>query len=371
MNKDIPLIQAGTSNYNISDGAYNIFLPAIIKRVLEDDKIHLECVRSDGILKASIDELHAKLKEAGGRLVHRSKGSFSYLWHPNGLAGSLFDFHCSDKKKSIGLHATITDPRLMELVKDLEEHFISKSKKDYAFVIVKEGQYFDMKNLGDASSPLIPLNYEPSVIENVGFVLRAWAQDPPVGRVTLMHGAPGTGKTHLIRSIIGELDNVFLIVPPSIVSSLDSPDLVPLIMSVQKEHEKPITFIVEDGDQCLLPRESDNMSVIASLLNMGDGILGTLMDIRIIITTNAELKKIDSAITRPGRLCQNIYVPPLSFKRANDVYHRLLGNNGKNLKANETYTLAEVYDVVNKGKLGASASEFVESSERRAMGFHQ
>ncbi len=47
-------------------------------------------------------------------------------------------------------------------------------------------------------------------------------------------------------------------------------------------------LIVEDADECLVQRGSDNMSTIASVLNISDGILGSILDVRVLATTNAE-----------------------------------------------------------------------------------
>jgi hypothetical protein len=156
-----------------------------------------------------------------------------------------------------------------------------------------------------------------------------------------------TGKTHLIRSILMRLDCVFLIVPSNMIDSLDKPEFMPLLLDIKDNHEKPIIMIIEDGDICLVPRKNDNISSITSLLNLSDGILGTIMDIKMIISTNADIEEMDQAILRPGRLCKNIHVGSLEYEQANRVYRRLMQKEDVSLDYRKRYTLAEIYDIFN------------------------
>jgi SpoVK/Ycf46/Vps4 family AAA+-type ATPase len=58
---------------------------------------------------------------------------------------------------------------------------------------------------------------------------------------------------------------------------------------------------------------------------MGDGLLSSFIDIRLIVTTNAPVDSIDPAITRTGRLSERIHVGELSPQQAQEIYARLLG----------------------------------------------
>ncbi len=78
---------------------------------------------------------------------------------------------------------------------------------------------------------------------------------------------------------------------------MDSPEFLPLLLRVKDNHEKPIILIIEDGDACLAPRKSDNISAITSLLNLSDGILGSIIDIKMIITPRIEEGKNINRVT--------------------------------------------------------------------------
>jgi ATP-dependent 26S proteasome regulatory subunit len=201
--------------------------------------------------------------------------------------------------------------------------------------------------MGNASSPFIPSNYLPQVIEDVDFVIKAFGKSPPTGRICILNGEPGTGKTHLIRSMLMQLDCVFLIVPSNMIEALDKPELAPLLIKTKNDYEKPIIMIIEDGDVCLVPRKNDNISAIAALLNLSDGIMGAIIDIKMIISTNAAIKDMDQAIMRPGRLCRNIHIGPLPYEQANQVYQRLMKDDSAKLDSRRYYTLAEIYDKFN------------------------
>ena len=53
---------------------------------------------------------------------------------------------------------------------------------------------------------------------------------------------------------------------------------------------------MEDADATLATRQIDNVGRLSDLLNMSDGILGEMADLRIIATTNAKSTEIDEAV---------------------------------------------------------------------------
>ena len=101
-------------------------------------------------------------------------------------------------------------------------------------------------------------------------------------------------------------------------------------------------LIIEDADGSLVPRAADNISEISALLDLGDGLVGSTFDVRILATSNARRVDIDRAILRPGRLCRSIDVPALEASHANEVLTGLLGAAPHTAFSKPT-TLAEVY----------------------------
>jgi hypothetical protein len=200
--------------------------------------------------------------------------------------------------------------------------------------------------LGQANQPLIESNYEPDVIKDFRHAVEDLQSSDPCGRMIFLHGRPGTGKTYLTRAVLDQITtSVFILVPPEIVPQLGGPSFIKTLIDVKTKYgaKGPTILLVEDADSVIVPRGSDNMSAISSLLNLTDGILGASIDMRVIATTNSRGDEIDEALKRPGRLCRRIHVGDLSGLMAMTVFKRLTGRDGDMLSADKAYSLAEVY----------------------------
>jgi SpoVK/Ycf46/Vps4 family AAA+-type ATPase len=136
----------------------------------------------------------------------------------------------------------------------------------------------------------------------------------------------------------------------------------------------PIILVLEDADRCLVTRAGENMSLIQSLLNLGDGILGSLLDVRIVATTNADELNLDKAITRPGRLSKMLDVNSLDPLTAQQIFRRLLPDakfpveiNGSTNPKDFKVTLAEVYSLARQNGWKASPRKVEDTTEEDEM----
>lgn len=350
-------------NWSINTGGTALFMPQLLQSLLSSNDKVLRNLNVSGVLVKTLPELLAFLENKGGRqVVAKKSNDFVYVWKDY----SFIDVVYNIKNKNIAIHGSVTDESLLDLVAVLEKDYVSKVKTNLIFTIVRTASGLEIRSMGDGSSPLIKDNYLPEVLEDVEYVISSFSKTPPGGRICILNGEPGTGKTHLIRSILTQMDCVFLIVPSNLIDSLDKPEFMPLLLSIKNDHEKPVIMIIEDGDVCLVPRKSDNISTISSLLNLSDGILGSIIDIKMIISTNAEIRDMDKAIMRPGRLCRNINVGPLPYEQAQKVYQRLMNSDAK-LEYRKFYVLAELYDMVNN--LDNVTIKQNKSNTRRIIGF--
>jgi hypothetical protein len=360
------IIPAG--NYAYFSGK-DICMPTMIQSLLSSkgDKF-IQQVSGHGILTNSLDELLLVIQNNGGKkIIHNDScgsGIYTFIWED-----SFMDIIFDSKNKSINMNGYFLDPKLVKMFSILKDNFISTSKTNLVFVIIQNKDELEIRNMGNGSSPLIADNYLPETLHGIDFVIKSFQKDPPGGRICILNGEPGTGKTHLIRSILSQLDCVFLIVPSNLVESLDKPNFVPLLIQTKKDWDKPIILVIEDGDTCLVPRENDNISTITSVLNLSDGIMGAMLDIKMIISTNADIQNMDKAIMRPGRLCRNIYVGPLPYEQSNRIYQRLMKNENVQLECRRSYTLAEIYDQVNNIDTLQNNTYF--NTNKRVVGFIQ
>lgn len=218
-----------------------------------------------------------------------------------------------------------------------------KTNKGKIFSLISLKNGLSYASVGTAKLPLIEDNYTDGVVSDIEYIIENLQCKTPVGRIIIFSGEPGTGKTHLIRSIMEEVQKAtFIIIPPGMVSSLTGPELMSFFIQYKAHFLSPIVLVIEDADMCLTERASDNMSLISGLLNISDGIVGNLMDVRIIATTNVEMKDIDSAILRPGRLLKKVNLTKLSAGKATNVYRRLV-DKWDAPAIEKPMTLAEVY----------------------------
>ena len=230
----------------------------------------------------------------------------------------------------------------------------SPSGQVYALFSTEHG--YEVKSVGDTYVPLEWGNYEDRVVKDLRKVLSDLQSNHPDGRLTILSGPPGTGKTHIIQALTGMVqDAVFILTPPNMTENLTGPALLKTLMNVQEKFSTPkkVVLVVEDADDTLVKRATDNMGAIHGLLNLADGIAGKLLNIRIVATTNArgmtDARKrddiIDPALLRPGRLSALVDVDMLSVDKAHEVLARLLGEMGIETSTpfTKVQTLAEVY----------------------------
>jgi SpoVK/Ycf46/Vps4 family AAA+-type ATPase len=229
-------------------------------------------------------------------------------------------------------------------------------------------------NLGTASVKLERENYADDVLKVYDNVVTDLTSVSPSGRLSIFDGPPGTGKTFLIRGILEVVeDAMFVLVPPEMMNMLASPELIPLLIrkKASSDVDGPVVFILEDGDNVLVPRKKENLSLISSLLNFSSGILGSMLDIRVITTTNSPKVDIDPALMRAGRLSDHITVGHLDDKQADEILSRLLGKKSKMPHKSEGQNvLADVYKEARKHGWRPKAVSKSNGMER-AVPFHE
>ena len=168
------------------------------------------------------------------------------------------------------------------------------------------------------------------------------------GGIAILHGKPGCGKTSLIRYLIATNRNIdFYICPQEVlISRMEEfkSKLYELSTSV---------FIVEDCERLLKSREANSGDItLGEILNMTDGILGDILNVKFIFTFNTGLPKIDQALLRKGRLKVKYEVRPLIGKKLEELT-KGLGIELNEKQRKEGMSLADIYnynEVVNIGE---------------------
>lgn len=317
--------------------------------------------------------LQKYMEEKGGRLIYRniraSGDQTIYLWKDGVLDLTVTGSYVS-------LQVLSHDQKLVEEIREyFKPQWLPPEKKGHIYAIVRNGMHLGLNSIGNAGIPLVDSNYTKKVMDDYKYAIKDLNSESPSGRIVVMRGPAGTGKTHLIRAMLLQVpDAMFVLISPEVVTNLAGPELLPLLMNYRGGSTGPIVLILEDADRCLVARADENMSLIQSLLNLGDGILGSLLDVRIVATTNADELKMEQAIMRPGRLSKMLDVDHLDPLTAQQIFRRLLPSvdfpveiNGSTNPKNFKVTLAEVYSMARKNGWTPSPRKVDETTEEDEM----
>ena len=144
------------------------------------------------------------------------------------------------------------------------------------------------------------------------------------GKLILLHGPPGTGKTTALRAL-GRAWRTWcrtdcVLDPERLLT--DPGYLLEVVMGGRAAgngaDRRWRLLILEDCDE-LIRGEAKHTAgqALSRLLNLTDGLLGQGQHILVAITTNEPLDRLHPAVVRPGRCLAQIEVGPLSAAEAN------------------------------------------------------
>jgi hypothetical protein len=156
----------------------------------------------------------------------------------------------------------------------------------------------------------------------------------------IFHGPSGTGKTTYIKYLAHVFGGkrMFIFIPATNLETITSPSLLPVLL----DHPDSI-LVLEDAEKAVVSRDSQtgNESLVSTLLNIGDGILGSMLNLSLIVTFNTRKDEIDKALLRKGRLLYEHEFKSLSIEDAKALVQRL----GYSSEISGPMTLADIYNL--------------------------
>ena len=182
------------------------------------------------------------------------------------------------------------------------------------------------------------------------------------GRIILLHGEPGTGKSYFIRLLLRSwkkwCEGHYLVDAEQFFGVASYMTHVVFRDSGKQDGYRMI--ICEDADEFV---SADGKTAIGQsvsrLFNLADGLVGQGTNSLVLLTTNEPIEKFHPALLRAGRSLANIQFDPLTAEESNNW----LIAKGLDPDADRPTTLATLYEKLGKGRVATS------KRPQKALGF--
>lgn len=286
------------------------------------------------IEKALRDESEDEPFMIGGEVIlpnlDSEEGSF-YFYKDNFIQLTIGDAKSERDKCKLAFYYPASHPCVN---KEFEEFLIIDNKPNVFMVNQEYGNFSFSKfqiNLPETFD--IELNYGEEFVKINKKIIKSLHENH--SGLYMLHGVPGTGKTTYIRYLASVLKKDVIFFPTSFIDEITNPAILNLLRKKQD-----CILILEDAEKALTKRSlSDQPSLVSTLLNMTDGILGDVLKLNVIVTYNCDRQDIDEALLRKGRLKAEYSFRGLNKQNAEKLIKKLK----LDIDAINNMTLADIF----------------------------
>ena len=234
-------------------------------------------------------------------------------------------YYISEYSKELIVYSA-TKPTILEsFIKPIED----SNNKDAEFTYITQ----NTKGLFDSTVLTVKHNLNISLDnynDDLPYDKMVEFCDSESSGLMLFSGPCGTGKTTIIKKLIHDCKQQFILLTADTLMNIDSTAFMTFLI---KKGANSV-LVLEDCDTLLKSRDLGGNSAISALLNLSDGILGDALNLKFICTYNTNESNIDKALLRKGRL------------KLKYIFNKLTADKVHKLRPefNKPMTLAEIYN---------------------------